>query len=433
MSSSKRIRGALPVWAWALSVVGHGALVGAFGFFALRAFDAKEEAERAEARGNGDIAIELPGVAEGTLRSDLVRDPQGIEPHAVGGDRIARVDTRTIGHGGNGASPAQAIHLEDRAEPYRYSPDLMSRLDRDQLQRLRTARERTAWEDRRATTNPMELTFLASGKFERQERRPVSAADPSRGVNDATQAAIAGGKLGGKDPEPAESGAALGSMSQGAKSDSPGRGIDSASAGTDHRAAARVATGRPDVTRGPVTIPATIVDRPNDTIDSSQIVSTPDPSLVHASMAGGELGQGSGGTVGGGAPGAGGVAGIGSHPKPLGVGDAAWFDLETDDPMLMPYFRGIKRKIEPLWLNAFPKSAIMELKQGIVILQFTIEADGSAHVAWPPIRPSGIDEFDRNCANAIRRAAPFPPIPASFGKTRLVIRAPFVADNPIVK
>jgi outer membrane biosynthesis protein TonB len=52
------------------------------------------------------------------------------------------------------------------------------------------------------------------------------------------------------------------------------------------------------------------------------------------------------------------------------------------------------------------------------------------------VRPSGIDEFDRNCADAIRRASPFGPIPAALrdlGRTSLRIRAPFVAKNPIVK
>ena len=54
----------------------------------------------------------------------------------------------------------RAIHLEDRAEPFRYSPDALSRLDRDQVQRLRTANERASYEDRRATTHPMELIFF---------------------------------------------------------------------------------------------------------------------------------------------------------------------------------------------------------------------------------------------------------------------------------
>jgi TonB family protein len=92
--------------------------------------------------------------------------------------------------------------------------------------------------------------------------------------------------------------------------------------------------------------------------------------------------------------------------------------------------------VNPLWANAFPKSAMLELKQGTVILEFTIAADGTAKVTWPPVRPSGIDEFDRNCAEAIRRASPFEPLPPALraaGRTNLRIRAPFVAKNPIVK
>jgi outer membrane biosynthesis protein TonB len=53
-------------------------------------------------------------------------------------------------------------------------------------------------------------------------------------------------------------------------------------------------------------------------------------------------------------------------------------------------------------------------------------------VQWPPLRPSGVDEFDRNCADAIRRAAPFPAIPRELGVSSLTIRAPFAANNPAV-
>jgi TonB family protein len=76
---------------------------------------------------------------------------------------------------------------------------------------------------------------------------------------------------------------------------------------------------------------------------------------------------------------------------------------------------------------------MLELKQGTVILVFTVYADGHASVHWPPLRPSGIDEFDRNCADAIRRAAPFPPIPRDLAVASLTVRAPFTASNPIVK
>ena len=76
---------------------------------------------------------------------------------------------------------------------------------------------------------------------------------------------------------------------------------------------------------------------------------------------------------------------------------------------------------------------MMDLKQGTVILEFTILEDGTAHVTWPPLRPSGIEEFDRNCASAIRRAGPFEPIPRELARTlTLRVRAPFVASSPIV-
>ena len=432
-------RGTLPAWALVSSIVGHVAIVAGVGWIALRAFETKNAALEASARTSGDIAIELPGVAEGTLRSNDVRDVRGVEPVAAGGDRIARVDTSTRGHGGSGASPLRAVHLEERAEPFRYSPDAMSRLDRDQVQRLRTANERASWEDRRATTHPMELIFLATSFYDRQERRTPSDVDPSRGALEAQQAALVGGKLGEENAanesrETAQNQASnRGAANEGESRASPGRGVDDGSPGADHRSGARVAAGRPDVATGPTTIPADVIDKPRDTVDSEQEVADLIRAQVHASMAGGAIGEGNGGTQGGGAPGAGGAAIGGSHPRPLGVGDGDWFDLETNDPRFVPYFRKIHSKIEPLWANAFPKSAMFELKQGTVIFEVTIEASGNAKVRWPPLRASGIDEFDRNCADAIRRAAPFDPIPASLGTTRLVVHMPFAADNPIIK
>jgi TonB family protein len=117
----------------------------------------------------------------------------------------------------------------------------------------------------------------------------------------------------------------------------------------------------------------------------------------------------------------------------MGEGDGDIFDYWTSDPRLLPYFRRLHARIDPLWVNAFPKSAMLDLKQGTVILEFTVSSDGSAVVSWPPLRTSGVDEFDRNCADAIRRAAPFAPIPSELGMRSLRIRAPFVANNPVVK
>lgn len=427
-------RGAGPGWL-VVSVSAHAFLMSLVAVIAVRALEGKRAEEPpAPPPAPSVIAIELPGFDEGTLLSDHAEVPAGTAPQAFGGSTIARVDDGKRGRGGE-ADGERATNLADETDAMKLSPDLRSHLRRDQAQRLETARSRQTREDRRATTQPMELTFLASGSGAREERRAVSPRDPSRGSLRAARAASLGGAPGAREGEASIAPAPRGGAAEpGETTQSPGLGVRGGAPGEDHRASAAVAFGRPSVTEGPVAIPAVTRGRPRDTVDSDQEVATAVQSLVHASVAGAlRAGAGRGGTEGGADPGAGGARGAGSVASPLGRGDGAVFDFDTRDPALMPYFRKLHAKIDPLWRDAFPKSAMLELKQGTVILEFVVEANGSAHVVWPPRRPSGVDEFDRNCADAIRRAAPFEPIPASLGVTRLRVRAPFVAKNPIVK
>lgn len=423
-------------WTWAVSIGAHAGIAVGVAYAALHAFDAREAADKraALAVASDPVPIELPPAAQGTFVSEVLVDRVGDVPVVTGGTAIARLDTGHDGHGGDETSAVAATHLSDRNEAIHLSPDDVSHLDRDQLQRIRSATTRASWEDRRSTTNPMELTFIATGTGDRQERRPPSPTDPSRGALRSADAARLGGLKGdvqrapGDDPQ-RDPGAKV----QGTNRGAPGTGVHGSAAGVDHRATAAVAFARPDVTQGPVSIPATDHARPKDDLDSSQSVATTLRSIVHGSYAGGAAGNGQGGSGGGGAPGAGGRIGEGSHPPPLGLGEGELYDLETSDPRLFPYFRKLHAKIEPLWQNAFPRSAMLDLKQGTVILEFDIAEDGTATVKWPPLRPSGIDEFDRNCAEAIRKAAPFERIPAVLGVKHLRVRAPFVASNPIVK
>ncbi len=425
-------------YALAASLLAHATVLSLVGFVAYRSL-ALREARRGQSLtdpGAAVIAVELPAFSDGTLASEREPVPEGEVPTAHGGATIPRLDSQNAGHGGARSSqPAQ--NLADTDDRIRLEMDLVSRLDREQVQRLRTARDRTAWEDRRATTHPMELTFLATGDGRRDERRPNAPSDPNRGSLVARAASVVGGSPGtGREADPEGEGASRGAMRSGGLVASPGLGVRSAEAGVDHRAAAHISHARPSVTEGPVTIPANERARPNDTVDSDQEVASAVRSLVHASVAGGAPGVGLGGSEGSADPGAGAPSGRGSVAHPLGSGDGEVFDWRTNDPMLLPYFRKLHEKVDPLWRNAFPRSALLELKQGTVILELTIEADGTAHVHWPPLRPSGIDEFDRNCADAIRRASPFDPIPRVLrdqGRHRLRIRAPFDAKNPIVK
>lgn len=436
----RNLEPAKATWSIVGSLVAHVIAVGGVGWGAYRSLAAKEarEAERRAVEApTAVIAIELPGVSEGTLIADREVVPEGTAPSVYGGATVARVDTGSPGAGGDAAG-ARATNLAAMNDAMKLDPDPTSRLDRDQVQRLRTAARRTTHEDRRATTHPMELTFLATGKGARPERRLDALVDPSRGSLLGGAPAVLGGHVGSDAPDERAPGASAGAARAGQLFGSPGVGVRDGREGRDHRKAARVAHARPSVAEGPPTIPGIWNGRPNDTVDSDQEVASTVQSLIHASVAGGLAGAGRGGSASPAPdPGAGGgPVGRGSVAKPLGSGDGDLVDWNTNDPLLLPYFRKLHAKVDPLWANAFPKSAMLELKQGTVILELTIAADGTAKVGWPPIRPSGIDEFDRNCADALRRASPFDPLPAALreaGRTSLRIRAPFIAKNPIVK
>ena len=381
--------------------------------------------------GTGVVSIELPIAGSAAFADEQVIDPIGEPPRITAGQDVAHLDTGVAGRGGTASVREPALNLADTDERMRLSPDPIDRLDRDQLQRLRAARVRASWEDRRSTTHPAELTFVVNGTGTVLERRAQARTDPSRGALESPLPRVQG-TTPGVPVEALEGDRANAGPSAGSRGAAPGLGLVDGRPGRDHRASAPTASARPAVVFGPVAVPALERALPKDDVDGQQEVATAIQSLVHASSAGGVAGDGNGGSEGGGDPGAGGAPGGGSHATPLGAGAGDVFDYWTNDPRLVPYFRRIHAKIDPLWVDAFPRSALLDLKQGTVILDFTVYADGHAVVAWPSLRPSGIDEFDRNCADAIRRAAPFPPIPRQLG-TELHIRAPFVANNPVIK
>jgi TonB family protein len=419
-------------WTWLASLALHLAAVGVVGEWALRSLERGPSRPDVSHPAPRAASIELPVMAEVSLASEEPRDPVGAVPTVSGGPTVARIDTGRDGRGGDVTVSRAATHLADLDEQLTLSRGTLNRIDRDQSARVRSQATRASWEDRRSTTHPMELSFLSSADLARMERRSVSDHDPSRGVLASRPGSAPGAAPGVSAFAGTELAGVAGSARQGTTTSSPGAGVRDGSPGLEHRTAAAVASARPAVAQAPVSVEALEHARPRDNVDSEQELTSKVEALVHASTAGGVVARtGIGGTGGGGAAGSFGLTGAGSHPAPLGEGASDWFDLSSTDPRIVAYFRRFHAKVDPLWVDAFPKSAMLELKQGTVILDVTIAEDGTAQVAWPPERPSGIDEFDRNCAEAVRRAGPFDPIPRELGLTRLHVRAPFVAKNPI--
>jgi TonB family protein len=424
--------------AGALSVAVHGVL-GVFGAILFAGSFAGESSEVALApqllgATETAIEIELPVVVDdGTSLGEF--DPEPSAPARGGGEATPRPDTGKHGRGGSDAAEKAAINLADRDDGELLTPEVRSRLERSQVQRVLSARERASREDWRASREPMELTFLASGRAgQRPERRRPSIADPSAGGWDSGAPMRLGGELGARagSPGEGESPRPVGGAVEGGARASQGLGVRDGVTGRDHRDSAQAALARPMVAQGTPSVPANVEGKPKDTVDGEQEVASAIQSIVHASTAGGAPGLGPGGQAGVTGPtGSGGVAGGGSSAKALGTGKGPGVDSSASDPRRMMYLRQVMAKVHPLWANALPRWAVLEGLQATTIITFTIRADGTVASASVS-RPSGIPEFDENCRQAVLRGAPYPPLPPELGPS-LRWAMPFDARNPAVR
>ncbi|WP_438036803.1 TonB family protein [Sorangium sp. So ce204] len=440
--------------AWALSVAAHAGLVGAGALVVAGSFSGREVARArtvgSSAAMSAPIEIELPVVTDGTLdRAAATASELAVRLSRGGGEAAPRPDTGTSGRGGTDAAELPALNLADRDDAIFLSPEIRSRLDRSQIQRIRSSSQRASREDWRASREPMELTFLAGGRVGRRaERRTSAERDPSLGARDGGAPQRRGGELGAAAQPAGTDGAtdvsaardaplslgasprATGGAVEGGERASAGLGVRDGRPGEDHRESAAVPLARPMVAVGTPSVPADAVGHPNDTVDSEQEVATAIQSLVHASSAGGARGFGPGGQAGPGATGAGGVAGRGARSSALGSGRGRLLDNDPLDRRRSHYMRQVMAKLHPLWADAFPKWAAGEGLQGTVIVTFVIRADGTVGSA-SVTRPSGIPEFDENCRRAVLRGSPYPPVPPELGES-FRWSMPFEARNPAV-
>lgn len=378
--------------------------------------------------------LELPVMFEGVSPATSARrDAVGTPPPRGGGEHPARLDSPVAGRGGDDEASRRAINLADRDDGVVLETGALTRLDRGQLQRIKSARSRSSREDWRASRAPTELTFLAMGQApepSRPERLTPAQTDPSRGLASAASPSRLGDEALGAagSPEDAAAGPLTGGATLGAETASPGVGVRDGAEGRDHRRSASVAHARPMAALGTPSVPADRRDRPRDTVDSEQEMASAIASIVHASGSGGRLGAGRGGERAPGAPGAGGESGPGSRSAAAGAGLGPGQDR---DQKRIDYLRRVMARIRPLWERSFPRAAALDGRQGTAIVSFTIDASGAVTSA-AVTRRSGVPEYDARCREAVLRAAPFPPLPPELGPT-LRWQMPFEMRNPAVR
>jgi TonB family protein len=379
------------------------------------------------------VEIELPRVEQKSALLAEERAPlDPPPPPRPAGGSDPRPDTGDKGRGGEDRVAERALNLADRDDGLSRDRSVLSRLDRSQLSRLRAGSERRSREDWRASRDPMEVTFFAMGTDGRvQERRPEADVDAALGAR-ASQRRDSRGSTLGAPPEPD----GVGDMAQpeggdrvGGPTSVAGLGARSGLRSLAETERVRLADGRPEVDRSTPSVFANDQGKPSDTFDAEQEVAAREQSIIHASTAGGKVGQGRGGEQAPGAPGSGGDRGAGSVSSPLGSGGSG--PPDPNEAARIGYVRAVQAKVHPLWANAFPRQAILDGKEGTATIRFVIDANGfvaSATVA----RPSGIPEFDENVRQAVLKGAPYGPLPQAL-QPRFTMSIPFTAKNPAVR
>lgn len=361
---------------------------------------------------------------DGRATSDTqrLRDPEApaIPP---GGEARARPDVAARGRGGS-LDGQRATNLSSRVAPLTLERNPLNHLERSELARLRTARHRRSWDDRRATPNPMELDFVASGRGRLAMRRPLAPSSPNQGAAHGAMPTLEGASPGSASGAGWEG--PLGAAHAGGRA-TPSAGLPLAERGPLNRISAQVMTARPWLPATRAAVEAPTHERPSDTVDSRQRIASRVAALLDASALGGTAPTGVGGEPAPGAPAVGNGPSVGSRSLPSGRG--AGQGDPGDDPSL-GYYRSVIARLERALRDTFPRWAIAEGRGGLVVFDLTLSADGRvARVAV--VRASGVVEYDRNVVRVVNGMPGFGPVPAVLGPSA-VLRISYDSRNPVV-
>jgi len=332
-----------------------------------------------------------PGEARRDDAADTLQDPAQ-SAGALAGEGRPRPSS----------SPLAGEDLDD----LRFRP--MNHPTRQTPNRIRTDRRAVSPDNRRQTPNPALSPHLGSGRAGKSPWRTRARARGWR--REAERLTARSASPGGPDLPPS-------ARSDEALSNAPG---DERFTRRERRGQAADAFRRPELDRAP---PTTLTRRIDLDLADDRIRHQASrqrfPDLMDTARSSGQ-GRASG-------KGAGAKAGRRGDPEGADRGPSIW--LNNPDHRYLRYFRRVHSKIQPLW--AFPKHLEVQMVQGDVLVRFTIRADGKVSDVRIA-KSSGYPGFDRRVVAAIRKAAPFGPIPTGLGE-RVKVLAPFEFNNPLVR
>ena len=353
---------------------------------------------------------EPPTVIELRTAADVTRDvaQPGAPTQAPNLDPTAGAAAASSGHGSGAPTlvteRADAISL--RVQPF----------DADSgyaMQRIATSNRRLSREQVRATPHAAASPWLSSAR---------GAGHNAADVHERTQLADATRRDEPDRAPPLDSHRPL--------STPDGDEPDHAAPAESRRMTAGFA--RPELARAPAsTDAAEESDDVADTIDRALVSNekVPAPLELSRPTSPGSDASGKGETAGalGYAPRAAGIA-----PVPTGapsLPDARALAAATYQRLYELYLSRVKQKVDPLW--EFPRELAIRMEQGDVLVGFTIRRDGSVRDIRV-LKGSGFPSFDKNVLAAVKKAAPFEPLPATFG-AELKVTAPFEGSNPAIR
>lgn len=379
------------------------------------------------------VPLEFPEADRATVAaSGALPQAPTTRPELGGIAHRQNLDAEQPGERGDGRSLERGRQLAARAEQTNLDERLLNANRGAQEQRIATSDRRASPQDDRRTPNPDEDPWVSTGDGVLLLRVPHAAAVPTVGATsrDEASAPMQAGPANQGDALPDAVVVGLGRGDRDL-AERPVAGVANA-AGANARVAGPVARQRPSLNQGHAsTTSDRMAPRTSDDADAALLAASMLRDHLNASVQDGpQRAVGEGGVGGGGAPGSGGGTGRGGVARSLGDGDG-WIALGTEDARYVRYLHEVRRRLQPLWRDAFPYDEALRLRQGTVVLQFVIARDGSVH-ATVVSRRSGVDRFDANVLAAVSRAR-LPPIPEAIGRSELRIRAPFEFSNPVVR